>query len=144
MSNTEQRQPPYPESLQLGYEPAHAPVKGLLLYFFFFVLTAVVLHTGLWVLVLYYSTFQREPDLPQSVVQATDRFTEPKLQPTESHNTLPWQDLSTLLDLQQQRLLDMGWTHDVTTGQWFVPQNILQELQQRYAQKTPTTREAKQ
>src|SRR5580700_4238510 len=89
-------QPPSPEALRHGYEPPEVGNRGLLVFFLIFVATAIVLNFALWGLLKIYMSEPRSVDVKVSAAPAQKRFPQPDLQPVQSHNELPWQDLQDL------------------------------------------------
>lgn len=136
-------QSPTPEALEKGYEPSDANYNGLLMFVVFFLLTAVVLHTGLWVLLNYYLELPRAEDQRRSSVPMAQRFPAPNLQPSVEHNKLPWQDLADLHRQEQQVFQEMGWKIDPQTQRPAVPADIVRELAQ-HETRNATTRPANQ
>jgi hypothetical protein len=121
-------QPVSREALELGYEPHGVSYRGLAYFLYFFLLTAVVLHTGLWVLLQYYDSLPTDASQPMSAVPMVNHFTSPHLQPSVEHPNMPWQDLSDLNQRTVQIFQKMGWGMDARTGAAEIPPAIVREL----------------
>jgi hypothetical protein len=135
MSQTDE-QSPSPQVLEQGYEPSDVSVRGLMIFLVIFVVGAVVIQFGLWELVKYYVSLPRSADVVTSAAPAPRRFPAPNLQPIETHNQLPWQDLA---DLRREKGLifdELGWTTDASTGQPVIPDQIVNALAKDRSEKS--------
>ena len=86
---SESNQPVSPEALQRGYESHGVNYKGLMIFLLVFILTAVVLHAGLWFLLKFYLGMERAADVPPSGVPVVERFIPPRLQPMPDKPSAP-------------------------------------------------------
>jgi hypothetical protein len=146
MAQTDE-QPPPPAIRQLGYEPSRINVKAMTLFVVCFLLTAAVLHTGLWFLEKHYAGLVREADVPQSLVPRTSLFIEPHLQPTPEHDRLPEQDLAAMRQADREVFDQLGWQPGPAGGAAVIPEPIVSQLAARQAQRRAapaTTRSATQ
>ncbi len=122
------QQSPSPQALQQGYERSEVSVRGLMIFLVIFLVSAVVIHAGVWILAEYYLAQPRAADVVTSAATPPERFPPPNLQPIEKHNELPWQDLA---DLRREKGLifdELGWTTDPTTRQPRIPDDIVNKL----------------
>lgn len=124
----ESDQPVSRQALEQGYEPHGVNFRGLAYFLYFFLLTAVVLHTGLWVLLRYYDSLPNGASAPMSAVPIVNQFIRPHLQPSVDHPNMPWQDLSDLNRRTVEMFGKMGWGMDTKTGAAEIPPAIVREL----------------
>ncbi len=117
-----------PESLIRRYEPLGVSSKGLLLFVFFFLLTAVVLQADLWVLLTYLVSRPRPQDQSDSIATLITPPPYPPLQPMPAHMNLPFQDLVLLRRKEDDRFRRSGWRIDPVTGQAVIPDSIVKQL----------------
>lgn len=133
MTETIEQPPPEP-ILQQGYEPDVVSNRGLLIFFAIFILTALILHWSLWKLVNYYVSLQRPIDTITSAAPAQKRFPAPNLQPSQNHNTLPYQDLEDMKQQEAEFFRTIGWPASSISGEPSVPANVAEQLQRQRAQ----------
>src|SRR5580704_11187778 len=117
--------PPSPEALRQGYEPPDVGNRGLLIFFVIFLATAVVVNLGLWGLLKIYMSEPRSVDVKLSAAPAAKRFPQPDLQPVQSHNQLPWQDLQDLKREKADLFRQLGWNINPSTGVPSIPDDIV-------------------
>jgi hypothetical protein len=130
---------PPSDAVARGYEGDDLNNKGLLVFLFFFFLTAVVLHAGLWVLLKnYLSTPRAEDNLP-SAVTLIERFPSPQLQPSVGHHSTPREDLAALRRDEGRIFQQLGWETDAESFYPVIPERIVAQLQQREATTRPVT-----
>lgn len=125
-----------------GYEGDDLNNNGLLVFLFFFLLTAVVLHTGLWVLLKYYLGVPRAEDKAPSAVELIERFPSPQLQPSVGHVTTPSEDLAAMRREETRVFEQLGWQRPPQSLYPAIPDQIIQELKQREAANNPATKPA--
>jgi hypothetical protein len=141
---------PSPDAVARGYEGDDLNNNGLLVFLFFFLLTAVVLHTAIWVLLKYYLAAPRAEDKAPSAVELIERFPTPQLQPSVDHNTTPSEDIAAMRSQERQIFQQLGWQRPPQSLYPTIPDQIIQELKQREAathastQPAATTRAAKE
>jgi hypothetical protein len=123
--------PPTPEALRQGYEPPDVGNRGLLIFFVIFLATAVVVNLGLWGLLKIYISEPRSVNVKISAAPAQKRFPQPDLQPVQSHNQLPWQDLQDLKREKADLFRQLGWNVNPSTGVPSIPDDIVNQLAQR-------------
>lgn len=128
---TAQDHPPSPESLRRGYEVHGVNARGLVIFLICFVLTAVVIHWGLWVMAKAYARWSRPADVPRSAVPQVSPFQDPRLQPSEEHPRQPYQDLQDMRDQNRQIFERLGWQTDPATGTPHIPDDIVSQLASR-------------
>ncbi|HSV13530.1 MAG TPA: hypothetical protein VLI90_04680 [Tepidisphaeraceae bacterium] len=133
-----QDQLPSADALQRGYESITVSNRGLLIFLICFILTAVVLHWAMWVLIKYYAGMTRDADMPRSDVTRVDPFVDPRLQPSEPHPYLPWQDLASWRQEQQQVFDQLGWRQNQDNGRPHIPDDVVAALAARYATTGPS------
>ncbi len=136
--------PPSAIALRQGYEPPDLNVKGLLVFLIIFLLMAVVIHVGIWFLNEYLSGRPRDADAVKSAVPVVRQFSRPDVQPTESHNQMPWQDMADLRHAEAARFEQLGWKSDPATGSAVIPDSIVSRLAERYKAKGPAAPAATQ
>jgi hypothetical protein len=127
-----------PEAVRQGYEPLSASVKGVGLFAFFFVLTAVVLHTDLWALLRYYITRPRDFPVTPSVVSPVRPEIAHPVQPMPRHNHLPWEDLVELRQKESATFRQWGWKVDPLTEEAEIPEAVVRRVAGRYPQAPAT------
>lgn len=119
------------EALQKGHEPLQTNTRALRLAAFLFVLTAVVLHTDLWVLERYYVSQPRPTDVSASVATPLATNLRSPLEPMPTHNELDWQDLVRLRQDEDARFAAVGWPLDSATGEPIVPASVIAAVASR-------------
>jgi hypothetical protein len=129
--------PPSPIALRQGYEPPDLNVRGLLIFLVVFLVTAVVIHVGIWFLNEYLLRRPRPADAVTSAVPVVRQFPEPDVQPSEWHNHVPWQDMADLRRSEAARFGQLGWKADPATGSAVIPDSIVASLAERYKGKVP-------
>lgn len=124
-------QPVSPLALKQGYEPEGLSVKWLLLCVYLLMMTALVIHVGLWVLLRYLVTTPVEADAPLTGISpavAVQHFNDPRLQPMVGHDKVPWQDLDQTHAKADATFEAMGWKIDPATGTPIIPAAIITQL----------------
>src|SRR5260221_202913 len=101
--------PPDPQALEQGYEPPDVNYRGLTIFLVVFIASGVVVQGGLWELCKYYVSVPRSVEEVTSAVPRQQRFPEPRLQPTESHNRSPEEDLQELGREKDEVFRQLGW-----------------------------------
>lgn len=132
-----EQQTPSPLALKQGYEPPDISVKGLLVFLVIFLVMAVVIHVGIWFLNESLLHRRRNAEAVKSAVPVVQQFATPDVQPTETHNQMPWQDLADLRHAEASRFQQLGWKADGKTGSAVIPDSIVTQLAQRYKAKGP-------
>ena len=122
------QQPPSPQSLRQGYEPPDVNNVGMLIFFVIFVLTAIVIYLGLWGLIKFYDATPRTVDAATSAAPKQQRFPPPNLQPIQSHNQLPWQDLQDLRNQKNKIFTQLGWNVNQSSGVPTIPDDVVNKL----------------
>ena len=134
---------PEAEALQLGYQPEAIRVRGLVIFVICFVITAAVLHVGIWFLQMALDSRNRGVDMPRSAVQADVTPPDHPLQPSVGHDTLPFQDMEALRRQEDGMFQKLGWQVDRATHEADVPDAIIQrvaaEAKARAAGNVPAT-----
>lgn len=133
--------PPDPQALKQGYEPPDVSVRGVVIFLIIFIVSGVILSWGLWELCRYYMTVPRSVDEVTSAAPQQKRFPEPQLQPNESHNRTPEEDLADLLREKSEIFKQIGWAQDPSTHAPAIPDQIIAQLAQK--RRTPATAPAK-
>jgi hypothetical protein len=133
---------PSPDAVARGYEGDDLNNNGLLVFLFFFLLTAVVLHTAIWVLLKYYLAAPRAEDKAPSAVELIERFPSPQLQPSVNHVTTPAEDLAAMRRQETAVFQQLGWQRPPQSPYPVIPDQIIQELKQREAAGSPATEPA--
>jgi hypothetical protein len=133
-------QPPSPAALRQGYEPPGVSVKALGVFLVLFLLMAVAVHAGIWFLNKHLLDRPRGADAETSAIPVIRQFPQPDVQPSESHNKMPWEDLADLRQAEAARFEQLGWKADPETGSAVIPDSIVLKLAQRYkAMALPAT-----
>ena len=141
---------PSAEALARGYEPSDVSYNGLFMFVVFFLLTAVVLHTGLWVLLVYYLHVPRAADRQPSAIPLVKQFARPELQPSVSHNSLPHEDLVQMRREENQVFRKLGWNIEEDSQRPIIPDRLITELSRQHPAATqpaatqPATQKSRQ
>ena len=134
---------PEAEAMQLGYQPEAVRVRGLVIFVIIFVITAAVLHVGIWLLQMALESRNRAVDVPRSAVEADVTPAEHPLQPSVGHDALPYQDMEALRRQEDGMFQKLGWRVDPATHEADVPDAIIQrvaaEAKARAAGSVPAT-----
>ena len=129
-----QHDPPL-ESLARRHEVTGVSIRALMWFFGAFIAVAVVLHAGLWFLLLHFAHEPRAVDAPRSIVAgAPAPLDAPPLQPTPAHDRLPYQDLQQMYAREDAVFAALGWSVDPATHAAAIPEALLRRL------TPPTTR----
>jgi hypothetical protein len=137
MTQTEE-QPPTQETIRRGYELPDVSVKGLLIFFVIFVVMGAAAHICAWFLTIHFLEQPRSVDVVISAAPPQQRFPEPNLQPSETHNQLDWQDMDDLRRQKNQIFQQLGWNIDPETGAARIPDDIVNQLAAQRAAKGAT------
>lgn len=124
-------QPPSAESRKLGYETTAPSIKGLVWFVVGLILTALVVHAGMWYLLFVYNKQALLLVKPQSALtspQFLDDYAKrtgiklsplpqppppaPRIQPTFPDRNLPGDDLQLMYQKEDEVFRRMGWTID--------------------------------
>ena|ERR1051326_7238495 len=124
----EQLQVPSPDSLRRGYELPSVNLRGLGLFFILFIVTAIVLHLGLWGLLKFGTQGKRTVDYPESAVEFHAPPPGPQLQPSPAHPYVPAQDLAQMREEENRLFAKLGWQTEGSGGHVTIPETILVEL----------------
>jgi hypothetical protein len=110
-----------------------------------FIAFAAVTHWWLWVLVKADATPPRAVDYPLSAVPDYGRadtgatMAAPPLQPTPSHDRLPYQDLEALRRGEDNVFESLGWKVDEATHQATPPEDLIRKVAARFQRPAATT-----
>jgi hypothetical protein len=117
------------ETLTSGHEPDHANKRGLVIFVICFVAFAAVTYVALWFLLKLENGRVRDADRPRSLV-AVVRYplNAPPLQPTQTHDRRPQEDLVVMYRQEDRVFADMGWTVDQNTHEARLPDALVQRV----------------
>jgi len=139
-------QKPSAESLQAGYETSGVNIKGLVVFVVVLIVTAAVLHVGMWYLMWGFVRYDRLSDRPASALtdkDLVDTYSRqhgqkveitalppppaPRLQPSPPETgRLPSVDLREMYEKEDSLFREMGWTIDEQThGQTAIPSQVI-------------------
>jgi hypothetical protein len=113
MAHKRQQPDPAPETVTRGYEVGDLRPRWLLIAVTGFIALAIVIHLVVWFMLKGMAKDVRKEDIPRSVVtQNPPRLEGPPLQPTQSHDRLPQEDLEQMRRREDQVFANLGWTVD--------------------------------
>jgi hypothetical protein len=133
------------ETLAKGYQPGDMRVRWFALAVACFIAFAAVTHWWLWVLVKADATPPRGVDRPLSAVPDYGRAdtgttaAAPPLQPTPTHDRLPYQDLEALRRGEDNVFKSLGWKVDAATHQATPPDALVRKVVAQYQHRAATT-----
>src|SRR5436309_500054 len=88
-----QNHPPSPEALAQGYEPARVSIRGLFIFLICFAISIVLIWVAVWYFEKLLLANERQADQPRSAIADQQPPPPPRIQPSMSHDQLPYQDL---------------------------------------------------
>jgi hypothetical protein len=128
------------EAVELGHEPSAISVRGVMWFFVWFFITAVVVYTVAW---LMYRTVLREEEaadvLRSAVPGVLQPPPEPRLQPSIHHQSLPREDLAAMHERERAEFVNRGW-FDEKTGKVRIPDDIVNAVIEQTVSKGDNTR----
>jgi hypothetical protein len=138
------------DSLTRGYERRDIRMRWIVGFLIILIVSAVVIHTGVWFLLKGLVHGERSVDRPQSVLNESDAGAPlnvappdaPSLQPTQRHDRTPPEDLAAMRGQEDQVLAAMGWTIDPTTHRPVVPASLAAVVASRQSTSRPSTTQA--
>lgn len=130
-------QNPASQALRQGYEPPDVSYVGLVIFFIVFVAVGFLIHFALAAILDVYLHEPRSVDAITSAAPKVQRFPAPNLQPTQSHNELPREDLHDLQVEKNRFFNQLGWTLDPITGAPIIPDEVISRLAQQRGSKSP-------
>jgi len=130
-------QGPTQESLDAGYDTSGVSIRGVLWFGVILIITAVVLHTGILVLLRGYWYEDAKNDRLQSALQVLEQPAPPppRLQPNpfdspDGHrpSNLPPQDLQTMYTNEDRAFDQMGWRVEAGSHRLTIPQRYIEQV----------------
>lgn len=129
-TDSNQLHKPSPESVRAGYELSTVSVRALVYFVIGLVLTAALIHAGIWFLLMGYYNLYVGGMKPGSALTETGLLKHanvaktaaelpgpppPRLQPSQPENDVPAGDLQHMMEGQDNVFQRMGWTIDKET-----------------------------
>jgi len=131
-----------PEALRRGHEYHDVSVRGIGWFVFYFVLGMAVIQVAVWFGLRVYYRHVVAGEIPRSAL-APQQVSPPapQLQPSVSHETLPYQDMQALRAKFDNELHSYAWV-DRSKGLVRIPIDRAMSLVAQQLQKQPTSRPA--
>ena len=130
MAHTRAQPGPLPEALEKGYEPHDLKTKWIVWFIVIFIVLAVVIQLGLWLLLVNLGSSRRIVDEPRSVLNAQEPAPSPSIQPTQQHDALPKEDLEAMRKQEDAVFSQLGWEVNSQTHQVSVPDALVKRVAQ--------------
>ena len=150
-------QKPSAESLEAGYETSGVNIKGLVWFVVVLIVTAAVLHVGMWFLMWRYWDYDRFTDRPTSALtdaQFVNAYSKthgqkievtvlppppaPRIQPSPPEtDRIPSKDLKEMYEKEDALFRRMGWRIDEQSHAQSIPPQVISAViqQERERQK---------
>ncbi len=127
----DRQQTPSAETVARGYEPGGVH-NGALVAFLLGLGLMLIAVLGLTRLLLNYRLASRRvEDVSPTHVPLIETSTEPALQPSPAHDTLPYQDLASLRQAENTLFRQLGWSLAPGTNRPIIPSAIVRQLAAR-------------
>ncbi len=120
--------PVSPEALAQGYMPEALRVRVLVILLIAFIVSAIALHALLWKLMLAFEARDRQADVPRSVLVVNQQPRPPNLQPSVGHDSLPYQDMESLREHEDEVFARLGWSVNMRTHEATIPPDIARRV----------------
>ncbi len=115
------------ESLERGFDARQTRIAGLVWFVVIFVSVLAVIHVAVWYTFKSVAAIERGDSAEVSPVAGAPEWRGAGLQPSLSHNALPWEDLRALRRADRARLEGYGWV-DRKAGVGHIPIEAAMEL----------------
>jgi len=109
------------------HESSDIKLRTLIRFAVAFVVVAVLVHIGVWLVFVGFRAAVAQPREITGVSAEHIPPPEPRLEPSVQHNTLPSMDLEKLRAAEHDEFARRGWV-DPQTGQVRVPEKIINQL----------------
>jgi hypothetical protein len=129
----EQTPSPSAEALAAGYEPSDVRLSGLLWFLVGMIVVGAALYVGVWFLQKEFLRQSRLVDVPRSAVADQQAPPDPQIQPSVSHDTLPFQDLELMRSQEDAVFQKLGWNVNAETHAVSIPATVLDRVQKAEA-----------
>ena len=145
-TDSDQLREPSPESLAAGYEVSAVSVRGLVYFVLGLILTAALVHVGIWIVLVGFEHKDQKADRPRSGLTDPATLSQaglgdtmaalpgpppPRLQPSSPENPLhvPAADLQQMMRQEDQVFRKMGWAIDEQTHvQRDIPAAVIEQV----------------
>jgi len=137
----DQLQGPSSESLDAGYEASGVNVRALAWFVVGLAITAIVVHVGVWYLLVGYERQEEKHERAASALQVLEQPAppRPRLQPNPFDNdphANPPVDLQKMYADEDAKFRQMGWAVDEKTHELTIPPQYVEQVIQQEANRT--------
>lgn len=153
---------PSPQSLEAGYETSGVNIKGLVWFVVVLIITAAVLHVGMWFLMWGFWDYDRLKDRPSSALtdaQFVDGYSKehgqkieltalppppaPRIQPSPPETgRIPSVDLKEMYQTEDEVFRRMGWRIDEQSHAQAIPPQVMSAVIQQERDRQKQTQAA--
>jgi hypothetical protein len=132
---------PWHDALERGYERDVVRLRWLAIATAALIVLAITIHIVLWYYLKMLDNHPRMADLPRSVVAPHQQAPSnaPPLQPTQTHDRTPPQDLAVMLQNEEAVFEHLGWKVDPVNHRVTPPEQLAQIVSQRQKSRQAST-----